>query len=229
MFRITSEQQRLCAVVDDLNSGRLLLQLWEFFFQRFQFSITCFAFLVEFAAPNPRSTNVNMKRIVHSHSHFFLPYSNLNFFNPIKKSFYLFISQQDCFCSVWQLLTWFSEFYMLSACISHEAWKASRVLRPRMLRGDSDDLMVLGHADMFNKYCLRAAPSIPFLSRAAVFYGGTPLDLLILLPGVCSHQQNIWSFITLYCYGVEVFVITIYVKFAVKHANMFCLRPVSLF
>lgn len=159
----------------------------------------------------------------------FLPYSNFNFLILLKKSFYLFISQQHCFCSIWQLLTWFSEFYMLSVCISHEAWKASRVLRPRMLRGDSDDLMVLGHADMFNKYCLRAAPSIPFLSCTTVFYGGTPLDLLILLPCVCSHQQNIWSFITLYCYCVEVFVITIYVKFAVKHANMFCLCPVSLF
>lgn len=32
--------------------------------------------------------------------------------------------------------------------------------------------MVLGHTDMFNKYCPPAAPSISFLSPIAVFYGG---------------------------------------------------------
>lgn len=59
-------------------------------------------------------------------------------------------------------------------------------------REDADDLMVLGHADVFNKYCLRAAPRVPFLSRAAVFYGGDAAPLAYTLaPGVLSHRQNI--------------------------------------
>lgn len=80
---------------------------------------------------------------------------------------------------------------------------------PNFQWNSDDDLMVLGHTDMFNKYCLWAAPSISFLSGIGVFYGGTRLELLILLHRVCSHQQNIYSFIALCCYCIELFVIPI--------------------
>lgn len=58
---------------------------------------------------------------------------------------------------------------------------------------DCDDLMVLCHTDMFNKYCLWSAPSISFLSEFGVFYGGTLSELLIHLHHVCFHQQNIYN------------------------------------
>ena len=122
-----------------------------------------------------------------------------------------------CFCSVWQLFTWFTGFSML-----HKLWGLKTafslsgitsvdvtMLTHPNFQWKSDDIMVLGHTDMFNKYCLWAAPSISFLSGIGLFYGGTLLQLAILLHRVCSHQQNISSFIALYCYCSELFVITI--------------------
>lgn len=65
--------------------------------------------------------------------------------------------------------------------------------------------MVLCHTDMFNKYCLWAAPSISFLSGIGVFYGGTPLQLLILLHHVCSLPAKhtvIHYFVLLLCWAL---------------------------
>lgn len=68
---------------------------------------------------------------------------------------------------------------------------------------NSDDLIVLGHTDMFNKYCLWAAPSISFLSWIRVFYGGTPawvaytLSLCMFPPG--KHLIFYYFVLLLYC------------------------------
>lgn len=109
--------------------------------------------------------------------------------------------------------------WLLYVACMHKSWGLKKPLRYCVYgclgadtpnaQWNSDDLVVLGHADMFNKYCLRAAPSISFLSWVGVFYGGTPLELLILFHCICSHQQNIQSFIALYCCCTELFVTTI--------------------
>lgn len=122
--------------------------------------------------------------------------------------------------------------WVLYVVCMHKSWGLKRLLgvlrpRPGPSGEDSDDLMVLGHADVFNKYCLLAAPRIPFLSRAVVFYGG---DAALLAYTLCTfpsakhmifyyfalllRRGSLWSQFTLH--------------FAVKHANMFCLPPLPI-
>lgn len=82
---------------------------------------------------------------------------------------------------------------------------------------DSDDLMVLGHADVFNKYCLRAAPSIPFLSRAAVFYGGDAAPLAYTLaPRIFPSAKHMSFYYFALLLRPGVFVITVYAAFCRK-------------